>query len=191
MYYIAYFCFILAFLSLVFLQNIAGNIYIFGLLYGLGVGSFYCALHTQELKNIKDENREKYASFLSAGKNIIDITVPILIAGIFYITGFFKNINAYNLLFCILPITYIFSFFFIKKLENYVPKKVSKKEISNFFNVKKYKFGLSFFLTIGFSNGINWFLVPLTALVILKTEVNIGIFTSIISLLSIFFVLFL
>ncbi|MDD3303033.1 MAG: hypothetical protein PHN31_05750 [Candidatus Gracilibacteria bacterium] len=189
MYYIGYVFFTLSFIALlIFNSNIFGT-YIFGILYGLGNGTFRCAVHTQELKNIKDENRDFYSSSISAGRNILQIITPLIISGIFYLGDIF-NFDGYLVLFLMLPLLYISSFFIINNIDSYTPNKITLSDLKNFFCFKKYKYGHIYFL---FGGGIirsfELVLIPIISIVLLKNEINIGLFQGILTLISTYVVI--
>jgi hypothetical protein len=102
-------------------------------------------VHTQELKNIKNKNRDFYSSSISAGKNIISMIIPFFVS-FFFLIGEKFNFDAYILLFLILPLIYLFSFLFINRIESYIPQKIEKEDLKNFFNFRKYKYGHIYFL---------------------------------------------
>jgi len=101
-------------------------------------------VHTQELKNIENKNRDFYSSSISAGRNIISIFSPLLIAFVFYISEIF-HFDGYLILFLFLPFVYLFSFVFISDIDSYIPSKIRKVDFKNFFNLKKYKYGHFYF----------------------------------------------
>jgi len=53
---------------------------VYATLYGLAAGIYWIAVHSQELKNISDKNRDFYSSSISAGSNIISVIIPLLIS---------------------------------------------------------------------------------------------------------------
>ncbi len=187
LFYIAYLFFILSFLSLfIFKQN---AIYIFWILYWLWNGSFRCAVHTQELKNIEDINRDFYSSSISAWRNILQIITPLLISLIFYITNIL-NFDWYLILFLTLPALYLSSFFIIKKIDSYTPKKITLLDFKNFFNFKKYKFWHLYFLVWWWLiRSLEMVLIPIISIVLLKNEINIGLFQWILTILSTYVVI--
>ncbi len=111
MYYVWYILFIISFVFLFFLK---GNIfwtYIFWLIYWLWFWAFRCAVHANELVNIKDKDRDFFSSMISAWGNILQIVTPLIVTAIFLIANYL-NINGYHILFIIIPITYLISFLF-------------------------------------------------------------------------------
>lgn len=189
MYYISYFLFTLSFICLfIFNWNLIWA-YIFWSLYWLWNWSFRCAVHTQELKNIKDENRDFYSSSISAWRNILQIITPLLISLIFYVTSIIK-IDWYLILFILLPILYLSSFLVINKIESYTPKKITLSDLKNFFDFKKYKYWhLYFLLWWWFIRSLEMVLIPIISIVMLKTEINIWLFQWIITIISTYVVI--
>ena len=145
MYYIAYSLFIVAFIYLLGFHSSLEEILIFALFYGTGNGAFRCAVHAQELVHIADKKRDLYSSSISAGSTIIGISMPLLVSATFFISKQLE-INGYIILFLFLPLLYITSFIFINNIESYIPDTIKKADVKNFFNVKKYLFGLLYIL---------------------------------------------
>ncbi|MDD3302757.1 MAG: hypothetical protein PHN31_04310 [Candidatus Gracilibacteria bacterium] len=183
MYYIAYFLFILAFVIIFLIGGYLG-IFLFAILYGLGNGIFRCAVHTQELSNIKDKSRDLYSSIVVSGDNIFKIIVPFFISILFYFIGKFFDFSPYIVLFLLLPFVYVFSFLFIKNLSLYIPREVNYKDFKNFFSFKKNRFGFLYFLFGGLYYSPFNILFPIVSIILLKTEVNVGIYEGAFYILS-------
>ena len=190
MYYLAYSFYISAFIF-IFIFNWYLWVYLFAVIYGLWFWMYRCAVHTQELVNIEDKTRDIYSSIISSGGNVINIVVPILISGIFFVVSKNFSFSPYIILFIFLPIIYITSFFFIKDIWDYIPTKIKKKDIKNFFNLKKYLFWQLYFLIGGFYQWLIWTLLPIVAITLLKSEINVWLFEGIIWLFSTFLIVFL
>ncbi len=189
-YYFAYFFYILAFL-LIFIFKWYLWVFLFASIYWLWFWMFRLAVHTQELVNIEDKTRDIYSSIISSWWNIINIIMPILIALLFFIVWKYFDFSAYIVLFLFLPLIYAISFFFIKDIWDYVPSKIKKIDIKNFFNLKKYLFWQLYFLFDWLAKWLVWTLFPIIAIIILKTEANVWFFEWIITLISTFAVIFL
>ena len=188
MYYIGYVLFILSFVILfVFSQHTLG-VYIFSVIYAFWNGAFWNAVHSQELKNIKDKNRDFYSSSISAGMNLIDVLVPLLIAVVFYVWDVFL-FDGYTILFAILPLIYVLSFIFIHRIDSYIPDRVSYDDCKNFFNMKKYKFGHLYYFIWGVRNGLKAAVIWIVAIILLETEMNVWFFQWILALMSMFVVM--
>lgn len=190
MYYLAYSLFILAFILILIFSWKFWTL-LFASIYWLGFGSFRCAVHTQELVNIKDKTRDFYSSVISSGTNIINIIVPLFVSFIFFIVKKYFNFSPYIVLFLVLPFVYFISFKFIHNIWDYIPSKIKKKDVKNFFNLKKYLFGQLYILSVWLYQWLFWSLFPIIAITILKTEVNVWFFEWIITFISTFVIVFL
>lgn len=191
MYYLSYVLFILSFLFLlVYWGHQTWYIYLFWALFGLWNGSFWNAVHTQELKNISDNDRDFYSSSISAGKDIIAILTPFLIALIFTLAHIFQ-FDGYIILFWILPLLYLTSFLFIKNIESYTPQQITIDDARNFFNLRKYWFGHLYFFAWWILTWITTSVMATVSIILLKSEVNIGLFQWILTILSIVLVVHL
>ncbi|MFK7780413.1 MAG: hypothetical protein QM490_04755 [Candidatus Gracilibacteria bacterium] len=189
MYYISYIIFITSFMIMFFLKGTIIGSYIFGASYGLGFGIFWCAVHANELNNIKDKDRDFYSSLISAGGNILQIITPILVSIIFLIAAYL-NYNGYYILFIVIPIVYFISFLFIKHTGNYIPSVTKIDDVKNFFNIKKYVWGHLYIFLTGVSHALKVIAIPIIAILLLKNEINIGIFESIMGIVSFFIIIF-
>lgn len=183
MYYISYVLFMLSFIELFVLKSTLTWTYIFWVLYGLWNGTFWNALHTQELKNIESENRYFYSSCLSAWKNIISIVLPLFVSMIFYLWNKL-NFDWYFVLFMFLPFVYAISFLFIKNISSYIPNSINKHDLKNFFNMKKYKFWHLYFFMSWLIMSLFIMIVPIINIILLKNEINIWLYQWFLTILS-------
>ncbi len=188
MYYLAYSAYILAFI-LLFIFSWYLGIYLFAVIFWLGFWMFWCAVHTQELVNIKDKDRDIYSSIISSWKNIIDIIMPFIISAIFFVISLYFDFSPYLVLFILLPIIYLLSLFFIKNIWDYIPLKIKRKDIKNFFNFKKYLFWQLYFIFVWLYQGLFWTIPAIIAITLLKTEINVWLFEWIITFISTFLVI--
>lgn len=190
MYYVSYILFILAFTFLFFYNWNLIWVYVFWVLFWLWNWAFWCAVHTQELKNIENKNRDFYSSSISVWQNIVSVLVPLLVAFLFYISKIYK-FEWYIVLFLGLPMVYIISFFFVKNIDVYIPKKVTKVDIKNFFDLSRYKYGHLYFFFTWFRQSIIWVILSVIWITFLKTEENIWLFQAILTFISTFSIIHL
>jgi len=190
MYYISYFLFILSFILLFIFNSNLFWVNLFWVLFWLWTWTFWCAVHTQELKNIENKNRDFYSSSISAGSNIVSVVTPLLVAFLFYISWFYK-FDWYLVLFLVLPIIYVSSFLFIKEIDSYTPKKITREDIINFFDLSKYKYWHLYFLFTWFRQAMSGVIIATIWIVLLKTEENIWLFQAWLTFISTFAVIHL
>ena len=183
MYYIWYVLFILGFLILfIFPYNLIWS-YVFWFLYWLATWIYWNAVHSQELKNISDNARDFYSSSISAWSNIISVVIPLIISWLFFL-GDKIQFDAYNILFILLPIIYSVSFFFIKNIPVYIPKRVEWKDIFSCLNMKKYPYANMYLLFSWSKHGLAKTAIAVTSILLLKTEINIWVFQWILAFFS-------
>jgi len=183
MYSISYALFIASFITIFLLKDTLLWAYLFWVLYAFWNGSFWNAVHTQELNNIEDKNRDFYSSSISAGDNINAIIIPSIVALIFYISSIIK-FDWYVVIFFILPVIYTASFFLIKNIASYVPQKIHRSDIKNFFNLKKYKYWHLYFFVCWIIVSLYSVLIPIISIILLKNETNIWAFQWILTIIS-------
>jgi hypothetical protein len=177
LYYFWYGLFIISFLILLFWWQNGEIVYTFAAIYGLWNWLFWCALHTQELKNILDENRDFYSSSVSSWKNVLEIFVPLFIWIAFYFWEMYK-FSAYKLLFWILPFIYLSSIIFIKNIDSYSPHKVLTKDILYFFWIRRHVFSHLYYIFSWFVQSIGVVIIAVVSITLLKNEMNIWLFQA-------------
>lgn len=188
MYYIGYTFFTLSFVFLLIYNSSLFWAYVFWFLYWLWNWAFRCWVHTQELKNIEDKNRDFYSSSISVWRNILQIITPLIVSFIFFIS-YYINYDWYLILFFLLPLLYLSSFLVINKIDSYIPKKVTILDLKNFIDLKKYKYWHLYFFWWGPISSLEMVLIPIISIILLKNEVNIWLFQWISTLISTYVVI--
>lgn len=190
LYYTSFSLLIIAFLSL-FVIHWEYKVFLFWILYWIWDWAFSAWLHTQELANIEDKKRDFYFSSVTAWKNVLWIFIPFLVSLIFYISTKYFNISWYIVLFLMVPFLYFISFFYIKNIKNYSPKRINLSHFKNFFNIKKNLYWLLYIFFIWVSHWISFFLPAVIAIYFLHNEINVWLFEWIMSIISILFIMYL
>lgn len=189
-FYLSYTSFILGYMVLLFWGWGEGSAFFYGASSGLGVGLYFNGIHVQELATIQDQERDFYSSLLSIGKSLIKVVIPFLVAALFFFAEVVK-VDAYLMLFSPIPLLFLASMAAVHKVSDYTPKNIQKADVKNFLNIKKYWIGHLVFLISGLQDAMLHIILPLTALFLLKTEVNIGLFQGILGLISTLLVMWL
>ena len=172
-----------SYIWLVFNNSTLNDFYIFGVLHGISIGSYWLSLHTYELTHTKDEDRDFYASVLSLGTQILKLLVPFLSTIIFFISIKLFD-NEYLLLLYIIPLIYIFSLKPLQDIEEFEAQKLFiskfKKELFTYEN--KIITIYTFFDSFKFGNLI--VLNSYVTIIALNSLLNIGIATTIFSIIT-------
>lgn len=184
LYYLSYMMFVLAFIWILVMKDTIIWAYVFACLYALWNGTFWCALHTQELKNIKDEDRAFYSSSMMLWKNVITIFAPLFAVACFFLWDY-TSTSGYTYMFAMLPVSYCLSILFIHKIWSYFPKKIRSIDIANFFNIKKYKYWHLYFFVNWLQQWCFLLLVAFSQIFLFKNEITIWLYEAWFSLLGI------
>lgn len=183
----AFFLYIFALINILFFWETFLWIFLYGALNGIWIWMYWNAIHTQELANVIDSDRDFYSSSVSFWKNIFSVFSPFL-AAIFFSLWVFFNIDGYKLLFSFLLLIYLYALLFIKKIDNYVPQKISRDDITNFCNFRIYKFWNMFFFFDWAQNALITAILPIIMIILLHSEINIWIYNSILWIISVYFI---
>lgn len=189
LFYFSYASFIFGYLLLLLWWGESAA-FLYGACSGLGVGLYFNGIHVQELANIQDQERDFYSSLLSMGKSLIKVITPFLVAALFLFAEAVET-DAYLMIFSLIPLLFLASMTAIHKVPDYIPQKIQRADIKNFFNIKKYWIGHLVFLITGLQDAMLHVILPLIGFFLLKTEVNIGVFQGILGLLSVVLVMWL
>ena len=98
--------------------------YIAMFIYGLGNGFFWLTIHTYELTETRDEERDFYSSVLSSGGKLISIIAPLCATGILWLSVSFFHTSSFGLLFMITPLLYLLGLFFLEEYKPIAPNEL-------------------------------------------------------------------
>lgn len=153
-------------------------------LLGIGNGLFWLTVHTFELSQTRDEERDFYSSLLSAGGQVFSFLGPAIATLFIWISGTLFNIGNLTLLFIITPAFYLLGFFCFSGLADYRPKPMRLKDVQHFFLDRKNRIA-QVYLSGGAFHDILQNIVPsLVVLYILGSAFNVGIFNTLLGLFS-------
>jgi MFS family permease len=147
------------------------------LLVGIGGGFFWLTIHTYELVETRDEERDVYSTMLSVGDQVFSLAGPAF-ATLLILGAHLLHWGDFSLLFISVPFTYLLGFFFFGSLSNYHPQPIRWHDVVHFVTEKRNR-AAQFYLFGGSANNImKQTLMPLVSLVILGTALNVGVFNT-------------
>jgi hypothetical protein len=149
--------------------------------WGFGQGLAWYGVNSLELHKIDTEDREYYTSKLGLYSKVLSVTVPIVLTVCFY---FFSDYT-YLLIFVFSGICTLVAYYFSKNIIDFIPPTITKREIKKFLIGESAFHVHSYTLLDGMSQTLEMMLPPVAAYLILGTEVNVGIYTEIASIISI------
>ncbi len=178
--------FFLMALPFLFLYGDVTRLDVFGFMFtgGVGSGLYWLTIHTFELTETKDKEREFYSSMLSVGSQLIGVGAPIIGTMLLLLSASIWEGQSYTLLFAVAPLVYLLGLLFFAEINSYRPKPIRKKDIMHFLNEKRnrssqlYMLGGSFMLTWGSA------VIPVASLLLLENVQSVGIFNSLFGVVS-------
>ncbi len=160
-------------------------------IYGLGSGFFWLTVHTYELTETKDEERDFYSSVLSSGTKLISILSPLCATALLWISTSVLQIGSFTLLFTITPFIYLLGLFCFKGLQTYRPVRIDLADFRHFFSEKRNLLAQIYIGAGGSQHILGHILMPLILLYILGTELNVSIYSTLAGGFTIILVLIL
>jgi MFS family permease len=158
------------------------------LLGGIGVGLFWLAIHTYELSETHDHERDVYSSYLSVGDQVMTLAGPAFATVLIWIAHQF-NIHELTLLFMSMPLMYLTALPVFRLLRDYRPKPVRWHDIKHFVTDRRNQLAQVYLAGSSTIFVLNKATVPLVAILILGTALNVGLFATVTSLFSILAIL--
>lgn len=187
--------FLVSFLSLgtsfVFLlgQTSIAAAYLFMFIYGLGNGFFWLTIHTFELTETKDYERDFYSSLLSVGDQLSSFLGPVLATLLLWISASIFHWNSFALLFLVTPFIYLIGFFCLRNIGSYRPTRIEWADAQHFITEKRNRVAQLYLIGGGFQNLFKPLVLPLVALFLLGTEFHVGIYATVAAIISALFLL--
>lgn len=157
---------------------------------GVGNGIYWLTIHTFELTETKNNEREFYSSMLSFGGLVVGLVAPLVGTLLLYLSEFVFH-QTFTLLFLVAPIFYLFGLPFTSNIGNYRPRSMRMRDLRHFFTDRRNQF-LQIYMA-GDSLSFAWeaSLIPIASLLLLHDAKNVGIFNSIFAVISAVVLLFL
>lgn len=187
----AFVVYVLSFLILLIFHNDFFVLLLFATLNGLGLGIFWVGVHGYEMLTTDQKNRDFYSSMVSAGAGVLAIFSPLVATLSFYLAEQVLHTETFTLLFWILPFVYLLSLPFIFKLPDFTPPRIPRTEIKRLFLSASLKDIRPYIFIAGVPWGVRAVILPTIMLYSLKTVINIGLFQTVVGILSVLVVIFL
>ncbi len=181
--------FILSFLAvsvsvpLLLISSNAFGLYATLVVNGIGQGLFYLTVHTFELTETTNSERDFYSSVLSSGSVLLDLLGP-LIATLLIITSSVVGLGAYTLLFCAVPFVFLLGLPQFKYLQSYRPVRVVWHDIKHFVSDRRNVSAQPYLAGSGAFHLLDTLLPPLVAFTLLGSAVNVGVYSALLALFS-------
>ncbi len=151
------------------------------IVYWIGNGLFYCAFNTYELKRVEIKHRGNYSGIWTAFSWLAKILVPLFVGLLFFLMKDI-SIDPYVVLLPIGSVSCFISLYRLRKIPNEYLPKLDLADIRHFFKRKNARW--LFNVSLRGSYWIASLALLIISFYLLKTEANVGIYTSIIALFT-------
>ncbi len=175
---------IISFLLLIFAGNNIEGVIVFTIINGISRWLYFSSLIYFESYHIKDKKSDFYGSMVYFLKKSIWIISPLIITWLFFIPEYF-NISGYSLVFATTILVNCITIWYVNRLSNHKIDIIPLKEL----NIRKFTINeILHYMTFGMYN-CGKIIISLVLLYVLKSEINIWFYETILAIFSIFLVL--
>jgi MFS family permease len=145
---------------------------------GIGAGFFWLTIHTYELMESRDHERDIYSTFLSAGDQIITLASPAFATLLIWLSHHL-GLGDYTLLFLATPPIFLLGLPSLGALKDYRPEPMAKHDLVHFVADRRNQAAEIYLLGGAASHILSNALIPLAAITVLGSALNVGGFNTI------------
>lgn len=157
---------------------------LFMLTNGFGLGVYWVTLHTFELTETLNAERDYYSSVLSAGDQVVDLIAPALATLLIVLSERVFHFGAYTLLFIIAPLCYLSGLPFLRHIRDYRPSPIDAGDVRHFLYDRKNRHAQVYLFAGSATFAFSRVVLPIAAIVFLGSETNVGIVTTVFAVIS-------
>lgn len=151
---------------------------------GFGQGVFWLTVNTFELAETHDEERDFYASALSAGAQVLGLAGPAAATALIWLSGPVLHLGTYTLLFTVAPAIYLLGFFCFSTIADYRPPRIRWADVTHFFADRHNQAAQLYTLGTGFQQTLSVTIPPLAIFAILGTALKVGLYDTLFAVFS-------
>ena len=150
---------------------------------GAGIGLFWLTIHTYELMETSDLERDVYSTFLSAGDQIVTVASPAFATLLIWIS---HNLSAgdFTLLFLLTPPLFLLGLPSLKVLKDYRPGPIGSHDLAHFFEDRRNQAAQIYLMGGAAAHILQHTVVPLAAIIVLGSALNVGGFNTVFALIG-------
>ena len=157
----------------------------FMLLNGFGLGVYWLTLHTFELTETQNSERDSYSSLLSACDQVIEFVGPAVATLLLVLSGDVLKWGSYTLLFIVAPVFYLLGMGFLSPIRSYRPEPMVLADFVHALTDHKNQLAQVYMFSGSASYAFSKTAVPIAALVFFGSEKNVGMWNVSFSLFSV------
>ena len=145
---------------------------------GIGAGFFWLTIHTYELMESRDHERDIYSTFLSAGDQIITLASPAFATLLIWLSHHL-GLGDYTLLFLTTPPIFLLGLPSLGALKDYRPEPIGGHDLVHFVADRRNQAAEIYLLGGAASHILSSALIPLAAITVLGSALNVGGFNTV------------
>ena len=145
---------------------------------GIGFGLFWLTIHTYELMETRDHERDVYSTFASTGDQIVTVASPAFATLLIWLS---HSLGAgdFTLLFVVTPPIFLLGLPSIGALPDYRPEPIKKHDLVHFLTDRHNQAAQIYLMGGAASHILQQTIIPLASIIVLGTTLNAGSFNTV------------
>ena len=145
---------------------------------GIGFGLFWLTIHTYELMETRDHERDVYSTFASTGDQIVTVASPAFATLLIWLS---HSLGAgdFTLLFFVTPPIFLLGLPSIGALPDYRPEPIKKHDLVHFLTDRHNQAAQIYLMGGAASHILQQTIIPLASIIVLGTALNVGGFNTV------------
>ena len=145
---------------------------------GIGSGLFWLTIHTYELMESRDHERDIYSTFLSAGDQILTLASPAFATLLIWLSHNL-GLGEFTLLFLVTPPIFLLGLPSLGALKDYRPEPIARRDLVHFVADRRNQAAQVYLMGGAASHILSNALIPLAAITVLGSALNVGGFNTV------------
>jgi hypothetical protein len=145
---------------------------------GIGAGLFWLTIHTYELMESRDHERDIYSTFLSAGDQILTLASPAFATLLIWLSHHL-GLGEFTLLFLVTPPIFLLGLPSLGALKDYRPEPIARHDLVHFIADRRNQAAQVYLLGGAASHILSNALIPLASITVLGSALNVGGFNTV------------
>ncbi len=150
---------------------------------GIGIGLFWLTIHTYELSETRDLERDVYSTFLSAGDQILTFASPAF-ATLFIWLSHRLSLGDYTLLFVATPAIFLLGVSSLGALKDYHPAPIKRRDLVHFFADRRNQAAQVYLVGGAVAHILQQTVIPLATVVVLGDALSVGGFNTVFAIVG-------
>lgn len=145
---------------------------------GIGFGLFWLTIHTYELMETRDHERDVYSTFASTGEQIVTVASPAFATLLIWLS---RSLGAgdFTLLFFVTPPVFLLGLPSVRVLPDYRPEPIKRRDAVHFLADRRNQAAQIYLMGGAASHILQQTILPLASIAVLGTALKVGGFNTV------------